>query len=535
MGVNELSVHVNEEVPSDSASSITERDQNIPRELPERRGLTKKNSNDSSQGKDDKAIEIVEAGGMVEDPEEVPATTEESTKEADDQEALDSQPAEGDAAQEECQEGKESEEANSNFGSSEIHIDKSDEEVSELLAGNSALATTETPEQEEGVSKLSEEVTQKCEEPTEDILTEVRNSETELCAPDNQCVEAVDSSQKQVESELEAEVASPEQDASSEEGSTDGIEALQLEEQNSDSANSLFEALDFYQKEDKEEEQIVPLELSTNILSYERFYPGRILGNTFVVRNVSSKTARVTLYFDNAGISRVAVGEKLCEYYGCDTVNEIEDSYTKHLKKDVDNSKEALNVWFIEDPYSKRLTKEVQMELEAGEEYEFIVVLKSPVVNKQNMYAANVQVYNHQLETMQSVFCFGCMESLRINCPKEMYNTKLNAKMVKIVMRRKQASQPIKVLLENKGDMPVSATFQSVEMEKNLQFYIPRDKLSIEPNSKALLEIKALHKIGSQGSKTNNSKAPEVIHKLVVAKIKDCEFKFSLIFEITII
>jgi len=116
-----------------------------------------------------------------------------------------------------------------------------------------------------------------------------------------------------------------------------------------------------------------------------------------------------------------------------------------------------------------------------------------------------------------------------------MYNQKLNAKMVKIVMRRKQASQPIKVLLENKGDMPVSATFQSVEMEKNLQFYIPRDKLSMEPNSKALLEIKALHKIGSQSSKMNNSKAPEVIHKLVVAKIKDCEFKFSLIFEITII
>lgn len=128
------------------------------------------------------------------------------------------------------------------------------------------------------------------------------------------------------------------------------------------------------------------------------------------------------------------------------------------------------------------------------------------------------------------------METLKLNCPKEMYNKKLKSKMIKIVMRRKQAAMPIKVLLENKGDMPICSNFQSVEMEKNLQFYIPRDKLNIEPNSKALLEIKALHKLGSQNSKKSCAdEKPEVIHKLVVAKIKDCEFKFSLIFEITII
>ena len=105
--------------------------------------------------------------------------------------------------------------------------------------------------------------------------------------------------------------------------------------------------------------------------------------------------------------------------------------------------------------------------------------------------------------------------------------------MIKLVMRRKQAAMPIKVLLENKGDMPVCGNFQSIEMEKNLQFYIPRDKVTIEPKSKALLEIKALHKLGSQAPPHGDK--PEVIHKLVIAKIKDCEFKFSLIFEITII
>ena len=171
MGVNELSVHVNEEVPSDSASSITERDQNIPRELPERRGLTKKLSNDSSQGKDDKAIERVEAGGMIEESEEAPTTTEESSKEAENPEALTSQLVESDATQEKREESKKNEVANSNFGSSEIHIDKSDELMSELLAGNAASAASETSTSEEGVSDLPDEVTQKCEETTEDMCT----------------------------------------------------------------------------------------------------------------------------------------------------------------------------------------------------------------------------------------------------------------------------------------------------------------------------------------------------------------------------
>ena len=202
----------------------------------------------------------------------------------------------------------------------------------------------------------------------------------------------------------------------------------------------------------------------------------------------------------------------------------------------MDVSEESLNVWFIEDPYTKTLTQEVDFELPPYSEEEFIIVLKSKALNKQNIYAANVVLERYESGLVNSVFCFGFLEKLQINVPKEMYNTKLDAKMIKIVMRRKQAAQSIKVLIENKGDMLIQSHFQSVEMEKNLQFYIPRDKVNIEPNSKALLEIKAIHKLSSQSSKKGGKKCkPEVIHKLVVAKVKDCELKFSLIFEITII
>ena len=176
------------------------------------------------------------------------------------------------------------------------------------------------------------------------------------------------------------------------------------------------------------------------------------------------------------------------------------------------------------------------MELDPGDEYEFIVVLKSLAINRQTMFAANVTLYNYIKESKQKIFCFGWMESLKVSLPKEIYDVKLNSKMIKIVMRRNQSAMPIKVLLENKGDMQVFGNFQSIEMEKNLQFYIPKDKFSIEPNSKALLEIKAVHKFGGQQiKKVTTTQKPEVIHKLVIAKIRDCEFKFSIIFEITII
>lgn len=228
--------------------------------------------------------------------------------------------------------------------------------------------------------------------------------------------------------------------------------------------------------------------------------------------------------------------DKFLDYYGCDSIKEIEDSYSKHIKGTIINSKDILNVWNIEDPYTRRLAKVVDMELDPGDEYEFIVVLKSPAVNRQTLFAANVVVYNNIKESKQRVFCFGCMESLKVSCPKEIYDVKLKSKMIKIVMKRTQAAMPIKVLLENKGDMQVYGNFQSIEMEKNLQFYIPKDKFSIEARSKALLEIKAVHKFGGQHlKKQDKSLKPEVIHKLVIAKVKDCEFKFSIIFEITII
>ena len=307
----------------------------------------------------------------------------------------------------------------------------------------------------------------------------------------------------------------------------------QIQEEYQDYHALLFEALNGDLKKAKPPRKpVVNLEVSTNILSYERFYPGRILGNTFALRNTGDKPASFTIDLDNSTFTRTYISEKLCDYFGTSNINDIDKAYTKYLKKEYEPSKENLDVWYIEDPFSKKLTKKVQMTLNEGEEYEFIVVLKSATINKQTFYAANAVVNCDEAEKELKVFCFGCMESLKVGSPKEMYNQELGSKMIKVVMRRRQQAQAIKLLLENKGEMEVNTSFQSMEMEKDLQFYIPRDKVRIEPHSKALLEIKAIHKLGPKGGKDSK---PEIIHKLVIARVKDCELKFSFIFEITII
>ena len=86
------------------------------------------------------------------------------------------------------------------------------------------------------------------------------------------------------------------------------IDELQLEAQNNEAQN-LWPEEDLLTQE--KEDSVDPLELTTNLLSYERFFPGRILGNTFVARSNSGRPLKFTLKFENNGIDRLFVGEKL--------------------------------------------------------------------------------------------------------------------------------------------------------------------------------------------------------------------------------
>jgi len=87
------------------------------------------------------------------------------------------------------------------------------------------------------------------------------------------------------------------------------------------------------------------IELSNDILSYERFYPGRILGNTFTIINKTNQAMIINLSFTTDGLDKEFVTQKLLEY------NEIEQPYINHLKKEFIDSEKEFECWYIEDPY----------------------------------------------------------------------------------------------------------------------------------------------------------------------------------------
>lgn len=90
----------------------------------------------------------------------------------------------------------------------------------------------------------------------------------------------------------------------------------------------------------------------------------------------------------------------------------------------------------------------------------------------------------------------------------------------------------VKFLMHNKGDMPVTATFSSLENDDKMLFAIKNPNLTIEPGMRSILEVKVHHKYKSLPDENWDTKNN---HKLIIGKIKDCELKFSLIVNVIII
>ena len=136
----------------------------------------------------------------------------------------------------------------------------------------------------------------------------------------------------------------------------------------------------------------------------------------------------------------------------------------------------------MECPASKSLKQSIEYTLQPGEEFSFIVVLKSPVQSKSSFYTTNIVVRSPECPgDWKRVFCFGIMEVPKMVCPKEIENSDLGYKCLKVFLRRGIPTQPVKVLLANNGELPVTCQFLSLEQTPELKFIIPKDKVSLEP------------------------------------------------------
>lgn len=334
MGKNEIIPQQTQVMPLGNSALMKERDENIQdvkniessdSKLQEKKTAnpdgdnTQRDSEERTSAKNQEKQRLIEEASLTKETEGQKFEKETSEEQAEDAPSAEL-PSEG-------------ERADLNSEPSEITKNKSDEELCKLLTENSQ--NTEEDEETNEIDPENEDLTPE----EEDESSEEENSDEDV------------------------------EDANQE--ITDTLELVEQEESLEQSPSST----------PKKKENM--LEISTSTLSYERFLPGRILGNTFIVRNNSSVPTKLKVTFENSNLTKQNVGKRLDEYYDCDPADHPDVFYNKHLENNLEVTKEALKVWHLEDPYTKKLAQFVDFELGPYSEEEFIIVLKSPIDNKE--------------------------------------------------------------------------------------------------------------------------------------------------------
>ena len=117
--------------------------------------------------------------------------------------------------------------------------------------------------------------------------------------------------------------------------------------------------------------------VDSHILNYSSFFPGKMLGSTLSVGNLSECEQIVELSVDASNLS-----------YKKDQIKQKFDdpSLPFSLESEADDKKGAVIVnseikheaWYIENPVSKELTKRITLKLGPKAEQDFIIVVRSP-------------------------------------------------------------------------------------------------------------------------------------------------------------
>jgi len=115
--------------------------------------------------------------------------------------------------------------------------------------------------------------------------------------------------------------------------------------------------------------------VDSQILNYSSFYPGKMLGSTLSVGNLSNCEQIVELSVDAGNVSyqRDFIKEKFDKP---SLPFSLEDSEKKSGA--VVNSEIKHEAWYIENPVSKELTKRITLKLGPKAEQDFIIVVRAP-------------------------------------------------------------------------------------------------------------------------------------------------------------
>jgi hypothetical protein len=119
--------------------------------------------------------------------------------------------------------------------------------------------------------------------------------------------------------------------------------------------------------------------IDSQVLNYATFYPGKLLGSTLTVGNLTSCEQIVELSVDASSYtySKRALRSK----FQLTDDGSLPFSITCDEKDTIVNSEIKHEAWFIENPISKELTKRITLKLGPKAEQEFIIVVRSPQSN----------------------------------------------------------------------------------------------------------------------------------------------------------
>ena len=119
--------------------------------------------------------------------------------------------------------------------------------------------------------------------------------------------------------------------------------------------------------------------VDSHILNYSSYYPGKMLGSTLSVGNLSDCEQIVELSVDaaNPSYQKEAILDKFenpCLPFSLES-SETSDELEKKV---IVNSEVKHESWYIENPVSKELTKRITLKLGPKAEQDFIIVVRAP-------------------------------------------------------------------------------------------------------------------------------------------------------------
>ncbi len=130
------------------------------------------------------------------------------------------------------------------------------------------------------------------------------------------------------------------------------------------------------------------------VLNYSSFFPGKMLGSTLNVGNMTNSEQIVELSIDSNTFqfNKKHVTEKFSNPELPFSLAVEKSNEGVKISETIVNSEIKHECWFIENPISKELTKRITLKLGPKAEQDFIVVLRSPNIKKHENLLSTISI-----------------------------------------------------------------------------------------------------------------------------------------------